>query len=133
MTDSLQKIFDKKRQELVKEDFEIGQAAQALFELQKSAKALVEFLNGPFSEGFKQMHNDPRNRDMAHELVKTLEAKQAELTSVVEEVTGYLYDAENGLNPADKDNDKRRNGRWSRWEHRTPRHVQKQQDMEDGI
>ena len=55
----LNELFDEIRQENLKEDFEIGQAALALRELQKSAQAFNDYLNGPFMQAFKAMHMTP--------------------------------------------------------------------------
>lgn len=129
----LNELFDEARQRNLKEDFEVGQAAQALFELKKSAKLFNDFLNGPFTEGFKKIHNDPRNiEQLASQLIKQLESQKAELSSVVDEVTSYLTDQDMYVNPESSSKDQQRDpNRWSRWENRTPRHIRKQEDRED--
>ncbi len=124
----LNELFDEVRQRNLKEDFQVGQAALALRELQKSAQAFSEFVNGPFAQSFKALHNDPRGMEALGDLVKQLDAQKEQLTSVADEVNGYLYDFQSENNPdhdmqdLNRDAQDRRRTRWSRWEHRTPRH-----------
>ena len=122
----LNELFDEIRQENLKEDFEIGQAALALRELQKSAAAFSEYLNGPFTQSFKAMHNDPRELEgKLHELVKQLEAQKDKIGAVTDEMVSYLYDYESENNPEqdfrdlnrqNQDRRRTRENRWSRWE-----------------
>lgn len=122
----LNELFDEIRQENLKEDFEIGQAALALRELQKSAAAFSQYLNGPFTEVFKAIHNDPRELEgKLHELVKQLEAQKDKIGAVTDEMVSYLYDYESENNPEqdfrdlnrqNQDRRRTRDNRWSRWE-----------------
>jgi len=130
----LTKLFDTIRHQHLKEDFEIGQAAQALFELQKTAKQFNEFLNGPFKVAFKKMTNDPRNiEELSRTLSDQLDMHVKEMSSVVDEMKSYLSDQDMYVNPESMHKDSQRSNRWSRWEHRTPRHIRKQQDKDDGF
>lgn len=124
----LNQLFDEARQRNLKEDFQIGQAAQALQEVKRATKEFYEFLNGPFTETFKQMHNDPRDIENGiHELGQALRKQRDKLSAVVDEVDSYLDDMGSYLNPESmhhgKHHENRVKNRWARWEQRTPRHL----------
>lgn len=120
----LNELFDEARQRNLKEDFEIGQAAQALQEVKRATKAFNDFLEGPFTEAFKKMHNDPRNiEDGITELGNALRAQRDKLSAVVDEMDSYLDDVGTYLNPESMHKGKQNDNRWTRWENRTPRHL----------
>jgi ABC-type transporter Mla subunit MlaD len=124
----LNELFDEVRNRNLNEDFQVGQAAQALQELKRSAKEFSEFLDGPFTKIFKQMHNDPRNIEGAvADLSKALQQQLARMSNVVEEMDAYLNDVNTYLNPESihhgKQHEDRMKHRWARWEQRTPRHL----------
>ncbi len=127
----LNQLFDEARQRNLKEDFQIGQAAQALQEVKRATKEFYEFLNGPFTETFKQMHNDPRNiEDSIYELIQALRKQRDKLSSVVDKVDSYLDDMGFYLNPQsihhNKHHENRMKNRWARWEQRKPQTIQKE-------
>jgi hypothetical protein len=129
----LNQLFDEARQRNLKEDFQMGQAAQALQEVKRATKEFYEFLNGSFTETFKQMHNDPRNiEDGIHELSQALRKQRDKLSTVVDEVDSYLDDMGSYLNPQsinhNKHHENRMKHRWARWEQRTPRHLDRDED-----
>ena len=134
---TLKERFETIRHEHIKEDFEVGQAAQALHELKKSAKAYYDFLNGEFTEAFKGMLNRPEtSEDVAYELTKRLEQEVERLKGVADEVDSFITDFrhyEDPNSPSAGEHRQPKRNRWSRWEHRTPRHVKMQQDREDGF
>lgn len=120
----LNQLFDEVRQRNLKEDFEIGQAAQALQEVKRATKQFYEFLDGPFTEAFKKMHNDPRNiEDGINELGVALRKQRDKLSKVVDEVDSYLDSVGLYLNPESMYKGAQNQNRWTRWEHRTPRHL----------
>lgn len=124
MSKKLNELFDKARQRNLKEDFEIGQAAQALQEVKRATKEFNDFLEGAFTKAFKEMHNDPRNiEDNIHQLGEALRAQRDKLSAVVDEMDSYLDDVGMYLNPESMHKGKQNENRWTRWEHRTPRHL----------
>lgn len=129
----LNQLFDEVRQRNLKEDFQVGQAAQALQEVKRATKAFYEFLDGPFTEAFKKIHNDPREiENSIHELGQALRKQRDKLSKVVDEVDAYLDDVGSYLNPEsinhDKHHENRMKHRWARWEQRTPRHLDRDDD-----
>lgn len=133
MSKKLNQLFEEARQRNLKEDFQIGQAAQALQEVKRATKEFYEFLNGQFTETFKQMHNDPRNiEDGIHELSQALRKQRDKLSAVVDEMDSYLDDVGFYLNPEsihhNKHHENRMKHRWARWEQRTPRHLNRDED-----
>lgn len=134
MSQDLNKLFQEIRNRQVNEEFEVGQAAQALFELKKAVNAYNEFVNGEFDKMFKSLHRTTRDRtDQVHEASKALENATKELKSVADEVSGYLFNLDTYDNPESDFDGKHRTGRWKRWEHRPTRNQQKEWDREDGI
>lgn len=126
MAQKLSDLFEKKRQEALKEDFQIGQAAQALQELKRAAAEFSNFLDKDFTQAFKNLHNDPRNiEEGIYPLMEALEKQQARLAAVVEEMDSYLSDVSTSLNPQSVNHghhhkDRMKN-RWARWEHQPKR------------
>lgn len=131
---NLVEIFQTIRQKNLKEDFEVGQAAQALFELKKTIKEYNEFVNGSFDKLFRELHQSRDGRsDKTHDAVKALEGATKNLVSVVKEVEDYLYNLDTYDNPESSYDGKHRVGRWRRWEHKPTRAQQKAWDKEDDI
>lgn len=120
----LNELFDEARQRNLKEDFEIGQAAQALQEVKRATKEFYDFLEGPFAKTFKNMHNDPRNiEDNVSKLGNALRVQRDKLSKVVDEMDSYLDSMDTYLNPESMHKGQQNDNRWTRWEHRTPRHL----------
>ncbi len=141
MSKKLNQLFDEVRQRNLKEDFQVGQAAQALNEVKRATKQFQEFLDGPFTEAFKQMHNDPRTiEDNIGKLSKALRNQRDRLSEIVDEVDAYLDDVGSYLNPESihhgGQHESRMKNRWARWEQNKPHHVQQRErdeDREEGI
>lgn len=133
---SLNELFSQIRHANLKEDFEVGQAAQALHELKKSAKAYFDFLETEFTAAYKEMLNRPeRAEEISTELSNRLSAEAEKVKSVADEVNSFIWDFDNYENPNSINRGKHREprkNRWSRWEHRAPRHVQmKDREVDD--
>ncbi|QDJ96354.1 hypothetical protein Xoosp13_167 [Xanthomonas phage Xoo-sp13] len=116
MSKPLNQLFDQIRQKNLSEDFQVGQAAQALHSLQKANQELSEFLNGPFAEAFKQFHNNPEQMDeLSAKLYNALDNRRKKFDGVVEDVLSYITDAEANLNPSSPSKDAHREGRWDKY------------------
>lgn len=123
MTKKLNELFDEVRARQLQEEFQIGQAAQALQSLKKATQEFQEFLDGPFTQAFKAIHADPRNiPEGVDKLVAVLDARREKLERVVDDVKEYLWDVDTNLNPESPSKDKHHQDRverpWSRWEHK---------------
>lgn len=124
MTKKLNEFFDEARHRALKEDFEIGQAAMALQELKKASRQFQAFLDGQFTEDFKKLHNDPRNiEDGVMPLADSLRKQRDALSAVVDEMDSYLDEVGLYMDPTSMYKGKQNENRWTRWEHRTPRHL----------
>lgn len=117
MSTPLNKLFDDARQKNLQEDLQVGQAAQALHAVQKSAQELSAFLSGPFAEAFKQFHNSPdQMEELSAKLYTALEKQRDKFDGVVDDVLSYITDAEAHLNPNSPSKDDHRTGRWDRYQ-----------------
>ena len=130
MTRKLNDLFQEARHKNLKEDFEIGQSAQSLYTMIRDTEAFLEYLKGDFSKKFKAIHSGARDStEFASELAKELTSKANELQGVAKEVEGYLWDYKDNQDPESIGRDDHRT-RWTRWEHKTPRHIARQEDRE---
>ena len=125
MNKSLKERFDTIRHQNLKEDFEVGQAAQALHTLKKAAKDYLNFLENDFTPAFKDMLNRPEtSEDAASDLGKMLGNSIKRLADVSSEVETFVYNFDTYENPKSSVRGRHRENRWTRWEHRTPRHLE---------
>lgn len=130
----LNEMFQEIRTRKVNEDFDVGQAAQALFELKKAASEYNEFISGTFNQTFRELHKGRDNRtDKIREASEALSKATKALESVSDEVMNYLYSLDTYDNPDSDFDGKHRTGRWKRWEHKPTRAEQKRWEEEDGI
>lgn len=91
----LNKLFDTIRQKNLNEEFEVGQSAQALFELSKAAKEFSAFIDGKFTQNYKKSHGDFTTEDTSDEL----RSKFAQLEILVKDVEKYLSGFDTFQNP----------------------------------
>ncbi len=125
---NLNKLFNDARQKNLKEDFEIGQAAQALYTIIRDTEAFLAYLKGDFTKKFKEIHSGGHNSaEAAYELANELTLQAKELEGVAKEVEYYLGVYQDNQDPERGGKDDHRT-RWSRWEDRTPRHISKAED-----
>jgi methyl-accepting chemotaxis protein len=120
-TRKLNELFDKARSKQLDEDFQIGQAAQALKTLKNAVNNFKQFVDTEFTDIYKQIHNDPRDvENNVNQLTDTLNQQLDTVKRVVAEMETYLDDVGTYLNPEsvsfDKQHEIRKKHRWARWE-----------------